>query len=96
MLWSNSNVAGQLMILRPYPLKSDPAIVAVNPTNKAEQSAAELVEQGAGTNPSAFTEGVLAASRFTAGAFGFFDLIQSGERPELKGESLPRARACRS
>jgi hypothetical protein len=27
------------------------------------------------------------ASRFTAGAFGFFDLIQCGDRPELYGES---------
>ena len=29
--------------------KSDPAIVAVKPANKAERSAAELVEQRAGT-----------------------------------------------
>ena len=29
--------------------KSDPAIVAVKPTNKAERSAAELVERRAGT-----------------------------------------------
>ncbi len=29
--------------------KSDPAIVAVKPTNKAERSAAELVEPRAGT-----------------------------------------------
>ena len=31
------------------PEKSDPAIVAGKPTNKAERSAAELVEQRAGT-----------------------------------------------
>ncbi len=31
------------------PEKSDPAIVAVKPTNKAERSAAELVEPRAGT-----------------------------------------------
>src|SRR5262249_12544510 len=33
--------------------KSDPAIVAVKPTNKAERSAAELVEQRAGTEGNA-------------------------------------------
>jgi hypothetical protein len=33
--------------------KSDPAIVAVKPANKAEQSAAELVEQRAGTEGNA-------------------------------------------
>ena len=33
--------------------KSDPAIVAVKPTNKAEQSAAELVERRAGTEGNA-------------------------------------------
>ena len=33
--------------------KSDPAIVAVKPTNKTEQSAAELVERRAGTEGNA-------------------------------------------
>jgi RNA-directed DNA polymerase len=33
--------------------KSDPAIVAVKPTNKAERSAAELVEPRAGTEGNA-------------------------------------------
>ena len=33
--------------------KSDPAIVAVKPTNKAERSAAELVERRAGTKGNA-------------------------------------------
>ena len=33
--------------------KSDPAIVAVKPTNKAERSAAELVEPRAGTKGNA-------------------------------------------
>ena len=33
--------------------KSDPAIVAVKPTNKAERSAAELVERRAGTEGNA-------------------------------------------
>jgi RNA-directed DNA polymerase len=33
--------------------KSDPAIVAVKPANKAERSAAELVEQRAGTKGNA-------------------------------------------
>src|SRR5262245_31199787 len=33
--------------------KSDPAIVAVKPANKAERSAAELVEQRAGTEGNA-------------------------------------------
>jgi hypothetical protein len=33
--------------------KSDPAIVAVKPTNKAERSAAELVERRAGTEENA-------------------------------------------
>ena len=33
--------------------KSDPTIVAVKPTNKAERSAAELVEQRAGTEGNA-------------------------------------------
>jgi RNA-directed DNA polymerase len=33
--------------------KSDPAIVAVKPTNKAERSAAELVERRAGTEVNA-------------------------------------------
>jgi RNA-directed DNA polymerase len=35
------------------PEKSDPAIVAGKPTNKAERSAAELVEQRAGTKGNA-------------------------------------------
>ena len=35
------------------PEKSDPAIVAVKPTNKAERSAAELVEPRAGTKGNA-------------------------------------------
>ena len=35
------------------PEKSDPAIVAVKPTNKAERSAAELVERRAGTEGNA-------------------------------------------
>jgi hypothetical protein len=35
------------------PEKSDPAIVAVKPANKAEQSAAELVERRAGTEGNA-------------------------------------------
>src|SRR5215472_4276170 len=35
------------------PEKSDPAVVAVKPTNKAERSAAELVEQRAGTKGNA-------------------------------------------
>ena len=35
------------------PEKSDPAIVAVKPANKAEQSAAELVESRAGTKGNA-------------------------------------------
>ena len=35
------------------PEKSDPAIVAGKPTNKAEQSAAELVEPRAGTKGNA-------------------------------------------
>ena len=35
------------------PEKSDPAIVAVKPTNKAERSAAELVERRAGTKGNA-------------------------------------------
>jgi hypothetical protein len=35
------------------PEKSDPAIVAAKPTNKAEQSAAELVEPRAGTKGNA-------------------------------------------
>jgi hypothetical protein len=33
--------------------KSDPAIVALKPTNKAERSAAELVERRAGTEGNA-------------------------------------------
>ena len=36
--------------------KSDPAIVAVKPANKAEQSAAELVERRAGTEGNAPTK----------------------------------------
>src|SRR6266436_4826003 len=35
------------------PEKSDPAIVAMNPANKAEQSAAESVERRAGTKGNA-------------------------------------------
>jgi hypothetical protein len=35
------------------PEKSDPAIVAVKPTNKAERSAAELVERRVGTEGNA-------------------------------------------
>jgi hypothetical protein len=35
------------------PEKSDPAIVAMKPTNKAEQSAAESVERRAGTKGNA-------------------------------------------
>jgi RNA-directed DNA polymerase len=35
------------------PEKSDPAIVATKPTNKAERSAAELVEQRVGTKGNA-------------------------------------------
>ena len=35
------------------PEKSDPAIVAVKPANKAERSAAELVEPRAGTEGNA-------------------------------------------
>ena len=38
------------------PEKSDPAIVAVKPTNKAERSAAELVEPRAGTKGNAYQQ----------------------------------------
>ena len=38
------------------PEKSDPAIVAGKPTNKAERSAAELVEPRAGTKGNAYQQ----------------------------------------
>ncbi len=38
------------------PEKSDPAIVAGKPTNKAERSAAELVEPRAGTKRNAYQQ----------------------------------------
>ena len=43
------------------PEKSDPVIVAVKPTNKAEQSAAELVEPRAGTEGNADQQSTLRA-----------------------------------
>ena len=52
------------------PEKSDPAIVAVKPANKAEQSAAELVERRAGTKGNASQQSTHRTQRRTARVTG--------------------------
>jgi hypothetical protein len=61
--------------------KSDPAIVAVKPTNKAGQPAAELVEPRAGAEGNVSQRGHLIRRRMALAELLFDLLVRAGRPP---------------